>query len=156
MPSGTLRLLALVLLASCAATPRPAAPGRRLGDAMDEAGRRFQRAGRAVIAGRWELAAYDLHELDEIFEEDLAGSSWHGKPELSRFAKQFHGRELAELRTAVLAHDRTSFEHAAANAARACNECHRRAEEAYIEISETVGADVPAIEMKPNGALTLR
>jgi hypothetical protein len=115
---------------------------------MEEAGRRFERAGRAVIAGRWDLATYDLHELDEIFAEDLAASSWHGKAELSAMALQFQKQQLVALRVAVGSHDRGAFAHAAANAARACNACHKKAVQAYIEISETLGADVPLLDEK--------
>jgi len=137
--------LLVFALAACASAPRPVASPRRLGDAMDEAGRRFQRAGRAVIAGRWDLATYDLHELDEIFEEDLASTSWHGKPELSALAQRFQEQQLAALRVAVHSHDRGTFEHAAAEAARACNECHKKADQAYIEISEGLGAEMPLV-----------
>ena len=114
---------------------------------MDEAGRRFQRAGRAVVAGRWDLATYDLHELDEIFDDDLAGSSWHGKAELSALAHQFQTRQLAQLQVAVRSRDRGAFEHAAADAARACNACHKKADQGYIEISESLGAEVPLVDM---------
>jgi hypothetical protein len=139
--------LAAFALAACAAqAPGPVAPTRRLGDAMDETGQRFARAGRAVLAGRWELAGYDLHELDEIFSDDLASSSWHGKPALAQLAKRFEGHEVAELAAAVRAHDRAAYEHAVADAARACNGCHRAAEMAYIEIPESLGAEVPNIE----------
>ncbi len=147
-PVAVTSSIAALLLAACASAPRPT-PTRRLGDAMDEAGRRFQRSQRAAIAGRWELAKYDLHELEEIFEEDLATSSWHGKAELSERARQFQTQQLTALRTAVNARDRAAFEHAVADAARACNACHKAADQDYIEISETPGADVPVLDAKP-------
>ncbi len=106
---------------------------------------RFGRAGRAVLAGRWELAGYDLHELDEIFSDDLSTSGWHGKPQLADLAKTFQAQRITALRTAANAHDRAAYEHAVADAARACNECHKAADMAYIEISATLGAEVPTV-----------
>lgn len=134
-----------VLVMSCAPAPRAVEQPRRLGDAMDEVGSRFNRVGRAMVAGRWELATYDLHELKEVFEEDLAGSSWHGKPQLSELAKKFQAQQITALAMAVHSHDREASQRAVADAARACNECHKAADMAYIEISETPGAEVPVV-----------
>ncbi len=141
-----LAILALVLASACAATPRVVAPQRRLGDAMNEAGMRFNRVGRAVLAGRWELASYDLDELKEIFEEDLAQSSWHGKPELSQLAHRFRSENITALSAALHAHDRDASTRAVAGAARACNECHKKAEMEYIEISEKLGEQTPVVD----------
>ena len=135
---------ALLLLAACAAQPRPVAAPRRLGDAMVETAMRFQRAGRAVLAGRWELAAYDIHELEEVFGEDLAASPWQGNPKLPALAHAFH-TDLVALRDAARAHDRTAFETAVAHAAQSCNGCHKSADMAYIEIPTLLGEEVPVI-----------
>jgi hypothetical protein len=135
-----------LLLASCAAAARPpAAPPRRLGDAMGEAGVRFNRVGRAVLAGRWQLASYDLKELDEIFAEDLATSNWHGKPGLAELASRFHSQDLAAVTAAVRAQDRDASARAIAQVARACNECHKKADMEYIEISDQPGAEAPVV-----------
>ena len=53
------------------ATVTVAPAARRFGDAMSEVARRFDRAGRAVEAGRWDLADYDLGEIEEVFEQDI-------------------------------------------------------------------------------------
>ena len=136
---------ALLFLAACAAQPRPVATPRRLGDAMVETAMRFQRAGRAVLAGRWELAAYDIHELEEVFGEDLAASPWQNNPKLPPLAQQFHAQDLAALKVAVRAHDRVAFETAVAHAAQTCNGCHKTADMAYIEIPTLLGEEVPVI-----------
>ena len=58
-------------------TDHPAAPPhttdhpRGFGELMPEVGRHFERAGRAASAHRWELAQYDIDELQEIFEQDV-------------------------------------------------------------------------------------
>ena len=49
----------------------PTAPQWRYGELMSEVGHRFETMGRAVKAHRYELAAFELDELQEIFEEDL-------------------------------------------------------------------------------------
>lgn len=106
---------------------------------------RFGRAGRAVLSGRWDLAGYDLHELDEIFVDDLASSGWHGKPKLADLARTFQAERITALRAAATSHDRAAYERAAADAAHACNECHKAADQAYIEISPALGAEVPTV-----------
>jgi hypothetical protein len=142
------------MLAACATTPAPApatasASKRRLGDAMDEVGRRFRRASRAVKADRWDLAVYDLHELDEVFEEDLKDSKWGGKPQLAKLADAMQAHQLAALHAAVTAHDHAAFATAVADAAKACHDCHKQAEMQYIEVSAEVGAEVPVLEIVP-------
>lgn len=152
--SGLATCLAVVLGACAAAPPRPAAPARRLGDAMAETGARFERIGRAGLAGRWELASYDLDELGEIFKEDLAGSSWQGNDQLPAIAKRFESRELAALDAAIHARDRAAFDRAVAQAAATCNECHRAAQKPYIEISATPGSEVPVLDAQHQVATT--
>lgn len=138
-------VIAALATACASAPPRAVQQPRRLGDAMDETGMRFNRVGRAVLAGRWELATYDLAEMKEIFEDDLANSSWHGKPELSQLAQRFRADQLKALDAALRAHDRDASARAVAGAARACNECHQKADMAYIEISEQLGDQVPVV-----------
>jgi len=77
-------LLASVLTASCskssaspppgdkearAAEQRGEAPG--LGEVMMQIGKRFEVAGRAAAANRFELAAFEVGELGELFESDV-------------------------------------------------------------------------------------
>ncbi len=138
MRRSTLPIALLAAAASCASVPHVAAPTRRLGDAMDEAGLRFERAGRAVASGRWDIAKDDLHELDEIFEQNVTALEWRGEPRLSQLARRFKVEDLPALHKAVGAHDQNAFEQAAEAAARGCNECHRAADQSNIEIS--VGA----------------
>jgi hypothetical protein len=105
-----------------------------------------------VQSNRWDLAAYDLHELDEIFEEDLASSQWHGKPELGKLAVQLRANQLTNLHAAVTAHDREGFATAVAATAKACNDCHKQADVAYIEISTELGAEAPVVDTLPASA----
>ena len=134
-------------IGSCGHSARPVSRSgpRRVGEAMLEVGMRFERAGRAVLNERWELAAYDVDELEEIFEDDLFRSKWMGNTEVARLAREFTARSIPALRGAVRGHDHTSTVSAAADAARSCNACHRAAGLPFIQISESLGASVPVL-----------
>ena len=49
-----------------ASEPRP-----HFGSVMAEVGRRFELAGRAGLANRFELAAFEVGEIGELFEGEL-------------------------------------------------------------------------------------
>lgn len=78
-------LLAVMPTASCSKTqasppsgdretsPAEQAPG--LGEVMVQVGRRFEIAGRAAEAGRFELAAFEAGELEELFEKEVPRAS---------------------------------------------------------------------------------
>jgi cytochrome c556 len=122
-------------------------PPRRFGDAMAEVGRRFERAGRAVAASRWDLANYDLGEIEEVFANDLPYAE---RPEdvpidPAPRAAAFAATNLPALLKATEARDRAAFDAAFAAAAAACNACHVEAKKAFIEVPSTVGAEVPTL-----------
>ena len=118
---------------------------RRYGEVMTEIGRRFERGGRAVAAGRWELAEYDIGEIGEIFEGDLpnAHPPGEGHADMHALARAFAATLPEDLRRAVATHDRAVFDAAFARAAASCNGCHQAAEKAFIEIPSVVGTPVP-------------
>jgi hypothetical protein len=134
-------------MATCS-KPSSRPPTRRYGDAMSEVGRRFERAGRAVAAERWDLADYDLGEIEEVFEMDLPHAE---RPEdvpidPTPIANAFATDVLPALQRAVKARDRSAFDRAFGEASRACNACHEAAQKAFIEVPATVGAGVPDLE----------
>jgi len=136
-------LFAIVLVACVHQPPAQAPQPRRLGEAMVEMANRFERAGRAAAAERWDLASYDLHEIDELIERDLdahrfAGASRH-------VLDTFVAVSLPELRRASRQHDARAYELANAQAARQCNDCHRASDMGFIEVSETLGDASPRI-----------
>ena len=114
---------------------------------MSEVGRRFERAGRAVVAGRWELAGYDLGEIDELFAEiPDAIMPEDVTVDVRPIAKAFVDTQPPELRKAIAAKDRAAFEAAFARAAGACNGCHQTAKRAFLEIPTKIGVAVPVID----------
>lgn len=142
------------LMASCSSPPpstTPSAPSaeppQRFGQLMSEVGHRFERLGMAGRAGAWELAAYDVHELEEVFEEDMP----HARPpaevtiDLVPLAAAFASTPLPELSRAIEGHDTARFETAFASTATACNACHQATGHGFIVVPTTPGEAVPVI-----------
>lgn len=127
--------------ATIAVTP----PARRFGDVMSEVARRFERAGRAVVAGRWDLADYDLGEIEEVFEQDIPHAE--RPPDVpvdpTPIAAAFAANTLPALQKAVAAHDTAAFARAYADASTACNGCHAAAAKKFIVIPSTPGVGLP-------------
>ena len=97
-----------------------------------EVGARFERSQRAVAAGRWELAAYDVHELREVFEDDLLPGKWADNPSMGHETHAFIAGPLPQLEAA--ARDRSAWDGAFGTTVKACNACHQVAHVAFIEI----------------------
>lgn len=149
----------VVLLVACSApSPAPAPPviepveaPRRFGELMAEVGQRFERIGEAGAASQWELAAYDLTELDEIFEGDVPTSR---VPEdvpadVHALAASFADTALPPLEQAVASRDAAAFTRAFASTGEACNACHASSDHAFIRIPTVPGMPVPIIGPSP-------
>jgi hypothetical protein len=117
----------------------------RLGEAMWEAGWRFQRAGQAARAGRWDLARYDIKELDEVFRDDVARAESDERVDIHKMAREFSAAQIPPLDAAVRAHDMPGFQAALVAAAKSCNDCHRVTGKPFIEIPLEAGAEVPLL-----------
>jgi hypothetical protein len=126
-------LLALVVV-SCSHPAPPTAPARRAGDLMIEVGARFERCQRAIAAGAWELAAYDLHELREIFDDDLLPGKWSGNPAMQHDAHAFIVGPLSQLEAAARVRDRAAWDSAHAATVTACNACHATAHVGFLVV----------------------
>jgi len=138
----------LVAIAACAPPPPPQPPKpHRLGDQMIEVGMRFARAANAVVAGRWELADYDVDELRELFEA-FEPAQWKGNAEETRIAREFGRDNLAALLAATKAHDRAAFDRELARAADVCNACHKAGGKDYIEVAGVAGAEMPLVSTR--------
>lgn len=141
------------LLASCAKGGGGATEGGRgLGDVMVDVGRRFEVAGRAAIANRWELAAYEADELGELFEGDVPHASLPKEgptAQIPGLAKQFLQTAPPALLKAAQARDPVAFNAAFADAAALCNACHQSAEKGFIQVPTLPGQPVPVLMMMP-------
>ncbi len=151
MVTSRISVLLSVGVLACSRTSTsapPVATGKHFGDLMAEVGRRFERAGRAVAAGRWELADYDLGEIDEVFTLDVPSAIMPDDVhiDLRPIAAAFASKVPADLRKPIAAHDRAGFEAAFARAAATCNGCHQAAGRSFIEVPSTIEAAVPRLD----------
>jgi hypothetical protein len=152
-------LLAL-LMGSCSRTPvgnagseppaRGEAPG--LGEVMTQVARRFEVAGRAAAANRFELAAFEVGELEELFETEVPRASLPKEgptAQIPAMAKAFVGAVPAELRNAAASKDPAVFAAAFEHAASMCNACHQASAKAFIQIPSVPGHAVPDLDPLP-------
>jgi hypothetical protein len=123
----------------------------RYGELMTEVGRRFELMGRAAQAGRWELAAYELHEIEEIFEDlpEARPPDESRNVDLATMARTFAQAHPPALEAAIRTRSATALSAATAAAASACNQCHEASNHKFIEIPATPGAPVPRLDPVP-------
>ncbi len=155
----TLAMVALAgvpVAAGCtrAAPPPPEqkadAPG--LGEVMVVVGRRFETAGRAAVANRWELAAFEAGELEELFEADVPHAQLPKEgptAQIPGMAKAFLESVPPDLQKAAETKDRTKFAAAFERAAAQCNACHASAAKAFIQVPTVPGQAVPVLDALP-------
>ena len=115
---------------------------------MAELGRRFERAGQAIDANRWDLANYDVAELGEVVEHDWTDASWKGNAKVAALAHAFATKTLPALQMTARGRDRDAAAQVFAEASRACNACHQAAGVAFIEVPEALGAADPVLAPK--------
>jgi hypothetical protein len=130
-----------------------AEPQPRYGELMSEVGHRFETMGRAVKAHRYELAAFQLDELEEVFEEDLPRAERPKVPtevNLNGLAEAFRTTHPPELDAAIKAHDQRAFAKAFGRAAETCNGCHKATGHPFIEVPSAPGSAVPRMDPIPD------
>ncbi len=150
----------LALMGSCSRTPAgnagseaPAqseAPG--LGEVMTQVGRRFEVAGRAAAANRFELAAFEVGEIQELFETEVPRASLPKEgptAQIPVMAKAFLEAVPAELRNAAASKDPAVFATAFEHAASMCNACHQASAKAFIQIPSVPGHAGPELDPLP-------
>lgn len=129
----------------------PLRPG--YGTVMADVARRFELFGRAAAAGRFELAEYELGELEEAFTGALPHASppREGHPEvLPELEKAFTATTLPLLRRGVATRDAAPLKQAFAEAATTCNECHQASGHGFIEVPTVMGQSIPNTEPLPH------
>jgi len=143
---------AVAALALGAACNKPAAPppAPRFGDLMTQVARRFELVGRASLANRWELAAFELDELRETFEDlPRAAVPEDVKADVPTLIKQFVPTIETTLAAALAKKDPAQLATAFATAAGACNGCHIAAGKPFIEVPTKPGELVPRLDPLP-------
>jgi hypothetical protein len=126
-------LISGFLLAGCDRQPEsvPYAPG--LGEIMSLNQMRHTKLWFAGQAGNWPLAAYELDELKEGFDDAVRFHPTHKDAPLplSQLIPQMTASPLQRLDEAVSAKDLQRFTAAFDGLTEACNSCHRAANFAF-------------------------
>jgi hypothetical protein len=141
-------LLGIVLLVACGNkpdTPSPEGPPggseARFGPLMLQIGQRLELSGRAARAGRWELAAYEVQELREIYEGPLLDAP--APEEIHARIEPFAASCLLPLEEAAQSRDMARFEREFATTSIGCNACHQAASVPFVEIPSELEVEVP-------------
>jgi hypothetical protein len=150
----------LLLLGACSRVEAPAGhdagaaatAGAPLGEIMVGVGRRFETAGRASLASRFELAAFEVGEIEETFEDAIPraappkeGPTAH----LPAQAADFLRVSLPPLKAAAASRDAAAFARAFQAASAACNACHAASAKPFIEVPSAPGKSVPDTDPAP-------
>ena len=123
------RLRALLTSAAiaigAAACSRGYEPG--LGELMSLQQLRHEKLGRAVESRNWQLAAYELDELGEGFDDVVKYHPTHKDSPLalSDIVPKIMGQPLRTVRAAIDAKDPVAFDAAYDTLTAACNSCHQ-------------------------------
>lgn len=137
--SLSLALSVILSLAACsAAKPTVPTPGQEngraayvigLGEIMGLTQMRHAKLWFAGRAGNWDLAAYELDEMHEGFDDAMRYHPRHkSAPEaLTILVPQYTDAPLRELDTAIHARNEVAFTRAFDNLTRGCNGCHEAA-----------------------------
>ncbi len=128
------------------------AQGPGLGEVMLQVGRRFETAGRAAAANRFELAAFEVGELEELFEDDVPHATLPKEgptAQIPAMAKAFLQTAPPDLKAAATAKDRVAFAAAFQRASAMCNACHASAAKGFIQVPSIPGQAVPVLDPLP-------
>jgi hypothetical protein len=120
-------LLAWVVVASLAVAGCSRETGPGLGEIMTLNQMRHLKLWRAGDARNWSLAAYELDELQEGFDDVVKFHPTHKDAPLplSELVPKIMGEPMGEVRRAVDAKDREAFVVAYDGLTKACNSCHQ-------------------------------
>ena len=160
--TGRAAFLAVLVAAipSCTERSAPSAPTsssasgpkESLGNVMVQVARRFEIAGRAANANRFELAEFEAGEIGELFESDVPNAELPKEgptAHIPAMAKAFLASNAVELKHAAAAKDRVAFAAAFAHAALVCNACHQAAAKGFIQVPSDPGKAVPVLDPLP-------
>jgi hypothetical protein len=131
-------------------SPPAGSPG--LGEVMVQVGRRFEVAGKAASAGRFELAAFEVGELEELFETEVPIATLPKEgpvAQIPALANAFRQSIPPELARALASRDPAAFATAFQHAAATCNACHVSAEKGFIQVPSVPGQSVPVLDPVP-------
>jgi hypothetical protein len=119
---------------------------------MAEVARRFEIAGRAAKANRFELAEYEAGELEELFASDVPGAQMPKEgptAHIPAMARAFLESNAPELRRAAASGSGAAFAAAFQRASVACNACHQASQKGFLQIPSEPGKEMPDLDPLP-------
>jgi hypothetical protein len=119
--------VAVALAPGCGRAPAPAADAPGLGELMSLNQMRHAKLWFAGDAGNWKLAAYELDELGEGFDDVVRYHPTHkdAPVPIGQSVEKIMREPLAEVGRAIQAKDRDRFLRAFDAVTDACNRCHQ-------------------------------
>jgi hypothetical protein len=142
----------LVPMVGCSRTKAASATVPGLGEVMSRVGHRFEMAGRAAKANRFEMAAFEVSELRELFETDVPRAALPKEgptAQIASMAKAFLETVPPDLSRAAVSQDPAVFGAAFQRAAAMCNACHQASAKAFIQVPAIPGHAVPDLDPLP-------
>ncbi len=118
--------------ADTAGTAPAYTPG--LGEIMSLQQMRHSKLWSAGEAHNWPLAAYELDELKEGFDDAKTFDPEHGGQPIAGLIKEITPAPLREIDTAIKAKSAARFDAAFDQLTAACNNCHQSADHGFIVI----------------------
>jgi hypothetical protein len=137
---------------STASTPRTS-----LGNVMVQVARRFEIAGRAANANRFDLSEFEAGEIEELFETDVPAAELPKEgptAHIPAMAKAFLEGGVPPLKSAAAAKDRAAFVAAFQRAASLCNACHQASAKGFIQVPSEPGKGIPDLDPQPVPGVT--
>ena len=122
-----------------------------LGEIMTAVQMRHAKLGIAGQNANWELAAYELDELDEGLEDAL---TWHPNHKsvprpLTDMIPDYTKQPMADLRAAVAAQDSKLFAASFDALTGSCNACHQEAKFGFNRVINPTGSPVSNQDFRP-------
>ncbi len=140
----SLLLITLSAVSACGRpTPTPYTPG--LGEIMTFQQMRHTKLWLAGQAGNWDLAAYEIEELGEGFDDIIAFHPTHkDSPVAPKDAiPRMITEPLAEVRAAVEQKDSATFAQTYDTLTAACNNCHKATKFGFNVVGRPTGNPYP-------------
>jgi hypothetical protein len=151
LPARAAAALAVVaaMSAACSREANAYAPG--LGEIMTFTQLRHQKLWLAGDAGNWPLAAYEIDELEEGFQDAIA---FHPTDKstpvpIAQAIPAQTGQPIAALRAAIGQQDRAAFARAFDGLTTACNTCHALTNHAFNVVVRPAGSSFPNQRFEP-------
>lgn len=133
----TLAVAAFAML--CTVTTYAAEPAKEayvpgMGEIMGATQMRHSKLWFAGRAGNWELADYELSEINEGLEDAVKYYPLFKHVPVSAMIRHYTAQPIADLRQSIAAGDEKQFKQSFDKLTGACNACHRAADHGYIVI----------------------